>query len=682
MNRLAAEPSLYLRQHAANPVDWYPWGPDALAAAKALDRPIFLSIGYSACHWCHVMEHESFEDAATAALMNAHFVCVKVDREERPDLDQIYMTAHHLLARGEGGGWPLSVFLTPDLTPFYAGTYFPPRDNYGRPSFRRVLTALADAWKTKREQTFSVGNQVAEALRAMGDLERATGDLSAAIVETAAKALRRGFDATNGGFGHAPKFPHPLEIKLLLRAARRFDDSSSLHAARLTLDKMAAGGLYDQIGGGFHRYSVDAVWLVPHFEKMLYDNALLPPAYTDAFQITGDPFYRHVARETLDYVLREMTHAGGGFFSTLDADSEGEEGKFYVWGEAEVDTILGPDLGGLAKTVYGVSEAGNFEGHNILCRSRTDAAEAKRHGLSVDDFRAKLAQVKCKLYGERSKRVWPGRDEKFLTAWNGLMIHAMATAGSVFNEPKYTTAAVRAAEFVLAKLRAPDGRLYRTCGADSPAKLPAYLEDYANLIDSLVTLYEATFEPRWLTTAGELADAMHAHFADPAGGYFFTAADHEQLIARTKDLQDGATPSGNAMAATGLLRLAAHTGRDGDRRAAEETLKTYLGLMRDNPAAAGQLLVALDWYLGPTRELVVVGVATDPETQALLHAARGVFGSARVLAYHDPASGAATLPLLKDRPAVDGRATLYVCENATCSAPLTAAAALAEARRP
>ncbi len=693
MNRLATETSLYLRQHANNPVDWYPWGPEALARAKELDRPIFLSVGYSACHWCHVMEHESFEDESTAKILNEHFVSIKVDREERPDLDQIYMTAHHLLNRGEGGGWPLSVFLTPELTPFYAGTYFPPTDKYGRPSFKRLLASVAEAWKGKWEQLGEVGRQVAEALRATGNPDAAGGELTPAMLENAARMLRRSFDPTHGGFGHAPKFPHPMELRVLLRAHARFNDGSALHAVRLTLEKMARGGMYDQVGGGFARYSVDERWLVPHFEKMLYDNALLPVAYAEAFQLTGDPFYRQIGSETLDFLLKEMTHADGGFYSTLDADSEGEEGKFYVWSLMEIEAILGEELAELAVRVFGVTEHGNFEGHNILFRSKTDEQDAKLNNMGVEEFRTKLATIKEKLYAVRAKRVWPGRDEKFLTAWNGLAISAFAFAGAAFGEAKYVTAATRAAEFVLGRLRVPSphsnpppqggrgqegGRLYRTCGADAPAKLTGYLEDYANLADALVTLYEATFEPRWLTTAAELCDVLLKHFADPAGGFFFTADDHEELIARTKDLQDGATPSGNAVAATVLLRLAKLLDRADFRDAAIGTLNVYRGLMADSPMAAGQLLIALDFHLGPTKEVAVIGPKDDPETAAVLATLRSRFRPNRALAFHDPATGQSAIPLLADRPAIDGKPTLYVCENFVCATPVLGGESLSE----
>ena len=680
MNRLATETSLYLKQHAGNPVDWYPWGPEALAAAKALDRPIFLSVGYSACHWCHVMEHESFESDAVAAIMNADFVCIKVDREERPDIDQIYMTAHHLLNRNEGGGWPLSVFLTPSGAPFYAGTYYPPDERYApsRPSFPRLLHSVAAAWKNKREELVELGKNVADGLQNMGDLEKSNTPLSADLLTNALRSLKRGFDGTNGGFGYAPKFPHPLEAKLLLRLSQRDpENGEALTMLRLTLDKMARGGMYDQIGGGFHRYSVDAVWLVPHFEKMLYDNALLPPVYTEAFLLTGEAFYKRVACETLDCILKELTSSEGGFYSTLDADSEGEEGKFYVWSEAEIDAVLGPELTRFAKAVYGVTAGGNFEGHNIPCRARGDEEDAQRQKLDLPAFQAKLEEVKAKLYAVRAKRVWPGRDEKILTAWNGLAISAFAQAGAAFDEPKYISAAIGAADFVMTKMRTPDGRLLRTCGIGQPAKLTAYLEDYSYFIDALVSLYEATFDPRWIVAATELADVLHDRFDDPSGGFFYTADDHETLIARTKDLQDGSVPSGNAMAATALLRLSKLTGRAKDAAKAEETLKTYRSLMADTPMGAGQMLVALDFWLGPVDEIAVIGAEDSPAVHAVLKLLRSQFRPNRVIAFHDPATRPAPVGVkLLDGKEALGDVTVYVCRDFACRAPLVGAEAV------
>jgi uncharacterized protein YyaL (SSP411 family) len=679
-NRLANETSLYLRQHANNPVDWYPWGPEALAKAKELDRPIFLSVGYSACHWCHVMEHESFEDEATAKLMNDFFVCIKVDREERPDLDTIYMNALQVLTR-EGGGWPLSVFLTPDLTPFYAGTYYPPDDRYAphRPSFRRLLLAILDAWQNRRDHIDEVGRNVAGYLQNMSGLEASDSPLSPDVLSNALAALRRSFDPTHGGFGSAPKFPHALELRLLLRLNRRFDDQTALHMVRLTLEKMARGGMYDQVGGGFHRYSVDEKWLVPHFEKMLYDNALLTVAYVEAWQVTRDPFYQQITIETLEYVMEEMTAQGGAFFSTQDADSEGEEGKFYVWSEKEIRNVLGPELGDFVCKVWSVTEHGNFEGHTILYRARSDEEDAKALGLSVEDFRARLDEAKLKLCKVRSKRIWPGRDEKILTAWNGLMIAAFARAGAAFCDDRYVDAAVNAADWILQHMRKHDGRLLRSGGANGTAKLAGYLEDYAFLADALVTLYEATFDTKWLRTAAELADVMLKQFADPNGpGFFFTAGDHEKLIARTKDLHDGSTPSGNSVAVMVLLRLARLLDRRDFAAKAEETLRAYRETMANHPAAAGQMLVALDFFLGPTQEVAVVGSLDDSDTRYALGVIRKAFRPDQVVAFHDPATGAPPefIPLLKDKPMVDGKVTVYVCENFACRAPLVGAEAV------
>jgi len=688
-NRLANETSLYLKQHANNPVDWYPWGPEALARAKELNRPIFLSIGYSACHWCHVMEHESFEDESTAQIMNAHFVCIKVDREERPDLDTIYMNALHVLTR-EGGGWPLSVFLTPDLTPFYAGTYYPPDDRYAphRPSFKRLLAAIHDAWVNRRDHIHEVGHNVTGYLQQMGDVAASDNAVSPELLFGALNALRRSYDPKCGGFGGAPKFPHALELRLLLRLSERFNDSVSLEMVKHTLTMMARGGMYDQIGGGFARYSTDEKWLVPHFEKMLYDNALLTSAYVEAFQKTRAPFFEQIARETLDYVRSEMTSEPGAFFSTQDADSEGEEGKFYVWSMDELREVLGVEDAEFACKVWGVTRAGNFEGHNILFRTLSDEDEAKAHGMSLADFQAKLMNVSRSLYEARSKRVWPGRDEKILTAWNGLMIAAFAQAGAAFGNASYRHCAAIAANFALGNMRTSGGRLFRTAGVGQPPKLNGYLEDYAFLADALVTLYESglcadyggTPAVRWLRAAIELAEAMLKHFADPNGpGFFFTADDHEQLIARTKDLHDGSTPSGNAMAVTALLRLAALTGRRDLAEPAERALRGYRETMAEHPAASGQMLIALDFYLGPVQQIAVVGSAQAEETRRALTAIHRAFRPNRVIAFHDPATGAPPAELaalFEGKEAVGGAVTVYVCENFACQAPLVGAEAV------
>ncbi|HEY1380482.1 MAG TPA: thioredoxin domain-containing protein [Gemmataceae bacterium] len=681
MNRLASESSLYLRQHAYNPVDWHPWGPEALEKAKREDKPIFLSVGYSACHWCHVMEHESFEDADTARLLNEHFVPVKVDREERPDVDAIYMAAVQALNHGQGG-WPMSVWLTPDLHPFYAGTYYPPRDSYGRPSFRRVLTALAEAWRDRRDEVVNSAGHITDVLRRHGQPGEIEGELTVGLLRIVPQILRQMFDARHGGFGTAPKFPHAIDLRLLLRAWHRFGDADALAMVRTTLDHMAAGGIYDHLGGGFHRYSVDERWLVPHFEKMLYDNALLSVAYLEAHQATGEPFYRRVVEETLDYVLREMTAPVGPFYSTQDADSEGVEGKFYVWSEREVRDVLGGELADVFEPVYDVTPGGNWEGHTILHRPKTDEQDAALLKMDGGGLREKLAEARKKLLAVRSKRKWPGRDEKILTSWNGLMIAAFARAGAVLDRGDYTTAAIRAADYILTNMRTPDGRLYRTTAVGSAPKIDAYLEDYAFLIDALVQLYGATFEVRWLRDAEQLAGIMVDRFADrEAGGFFTTPAGQGDLIMRLKDQHDASIPSGSGMAVTGLLRLAEMTGTARWRQEADRGLRALRGVMHDAPTAAAQALIALDFALGPVEEVAAVG--SGEEARRVLRAALEPFRPRRVVAYRDPAKDdpeAAKLPLLADKPP-RGPVTTYICQNYACQAPIVGAEAAEGALR-
>ena len=667
-NRLAAETSLYLRQHARNPVDWFPWGPEALAAARERDKPIFLSVGYSACHWCHVMERECFEVDKIADVMNAGFINIKVDREERPDLDQIYMNAHHALNRGEGGGWPLSVFLTPEGEPFYAGTYYPPDDRYmpQRPSFPRLLNAISEAWAGRRDELAGVGKNVATFLREHGETSTVGGSVPGVeLVGHAVRGLRRAYDPANGGFGTAPKFPHAVDLRLIMRATRRELSPGALAMATHTLDRMACGGMYDQVGGGFHRYSVDAEWLVPHFEKMLYDNALLTPAYVDAFLVTGDDFYRRIAIETLDYIVREMTSPGGGFYSTQDADSEGVEGKFFVWDANELEAVVGANHAEFARRAFGVTDAGNFESHSILFRPKNDVDEAARQSLTVEQFRATLDEVKQKLYAARSGRVWPGRDEKILTAWNGLAIDALADAGARLGLNRFTEAAARAANFVLTNLRGADGRLFRTCGDGQPAKLAGYLEDYAYLASGLVTLYEACFEPNYSRAAQELCDVALAHFADGAGGFFATADDGEQLVVRPRESGDNATPAPGSVLTLTLLRLAALTGRDDFRAAADRALAAGSGTMAESPMAAAQLLCALDFRHGTVTEYAVLGDPGSDEYQEVLNLVRAHYEPNRVVASGDPAA----CELLAGKVAVGGAATLYRCRDFACAAP-------------
>jgi uncharacterized protein YyaL (SSP411 family) len=681
-NHLKNETSPYLRQHAHNPVDWYPWGPEALQRARELDRPIFLSIGYAACHWCHVMEHESFENPTIAKILNDYFVSIKVDREERPDLDSIYMTSVQLLT-GQGG-WPMSVFLTPDLKPFTGGTYFPPDDRYGRPGFQRLLTTIVHWWQTKRIDLDEAAGQLTDAIKNASQVHAGTGGLDESLLQQAGATLRRAFDAQHGGFGNAPKFPHPMDLRLLLRLSQRFNDTQSLHMVRHTLDKMAMGGIWDHLGGGFARYSTDAHWLVPHFEKMLYDNALLVPGYLEAFQVTHDPFYRDVVEETLAWVTREMTSPDGPFCSTLDADSEGVEGKFYAWTEDEIARVLGPADAALFGSVYGIEPEGNWHdphGHappraNILHRVKTFDQAARLHGMSEADLRKQLADCRRKLFEVRSQRVRPGLDDKTLTSWNALMIAAFAQAAQVLDNNGYAEVASRAADFILTRMRTPDGRLLRTWSRGFEPKLNAYLEDYAFLADALVTLYEATFAPRWIVAALDVMRVMIDQFWDDTeGGFHYTGRDHESLITRTKDAQDNAIPSGNSMAATALLRLAKLTGRNDLRDRAERTLHLFQGLMASHPMAAGQMLTALDFHLGPVREIAIVGAPDADDTRRVLRKLRGRFEPHRVMALAAPGIDVSAIPLLDGKKSL-GAVTVYVCENFACQAPLVGADAV------
>jgi uncharacterized protein YyaL (SSP411 family) len=680
-NRLSRESSPYLRQHAHNPVDWYPWSAEALERARQLDRPIFLSIGYSACHWCHVMEHESFENQEIAKILNDHFVSIKVDREERPDLDQIYMASVQMLTGS--GGWPMTVFLTPDLKPFTGGTYFPPDDRYGRPGFKRLLLHIVEVWQARRAEVEEAASQITGHLRDLGRLETEEGELDASLLRQALSGLERAFDSRYGGFGQAPKFPHPMDVRLLLRCWKRFDDPQALEMVRVTLDHMARGGIYDHLGGGFARYSTDERWFAPHFEKMLYDNALLAPCYVETYQATGEVFYRQIAEDTLNWVLREMTSPDGPFYSTLDADSEGVEGKFYVWTAAEIEEILGKDEADLFNAVYGVEAEGNWEhGQNILHCVKTLAQYARLHGLSEEELRGRLDADRRKLLEVRSRRVWPGRDDKTLTSWNGLMIGALAQAARVLDRRDYAEAAARAADFLLTRLRGKDGLLLRTWSAGNEPKLNAYLEDYSFLIDGLISLYEATFSPRWIEAALDLAEAMVDQFWDAAdGGFFYTGRAHEALIARGKDPHDNAIPSGNSMAVTALLRLVKLTGRMDLQEKAETTLRLYRGLLAAHPLAAGQMLLALDFHLGPVQEMALVGDASAEDTHRALRLLAASYQPHRVLAFKDTAGPEHQqgiedlLPLLAGKTS-QGPVTLYVCQNFTCQAPLVGVEAI------
>jgi uncharacterized protein len=667
-NRLAGETSPYLLQHAFNPVDWYPWGPEALERAGAEDKPILLSVGYAACHWCHVMAHESFEDAETAALMNQHFVCVKVDREERPDLDGIYMDA--VQAMTGQGGWPMTVFLTPEGAPFYAGTYFPKLDRPGMPSFQRVLLAVADAWERRREDARRQGAQLVELIAAQATLPGAGGDgqPDEAVLREAFEGLRRSFDASWGGFGPAPKFPQPMTLELLLRCHLRGFDGA-LDMATLTLDRMADGGIFDQLGGGFHRYSTDGRWLVPHFEKMLYDNAQLVRVYLHAWQLTDRARYREVVARTADYLLRELRHPDGGFFSSQDADSEGVEGRFFVWDHDELVRVGGE----LAARFLGASPRGNWEGTNVLWTPQPAAAVAEQAGIPVEQLEREVEEARARLFQAREARVHPATDDKVLAAWNGLAISALAEAGRTVGERRWLDAAVAAAEFVLAALRGPDGRLLRSW-RDGRQGGPGYLDDYACMAEACLTLYETTFELRWLREAKRLAAALLELFADPGGdGLYQTGSDAEPLVVRPRELFDNAVPAGSSVAADVLQRLGRLTGQQDWERSGLAALRPVLGVLARAPTGFGHALGAVDFALGRVREVAVVGEPGADDTGALLARVWGTYQPNRVLAMAAPGDrdAAAEVPLLADRTALGGRATAYVCEHFVCQLPVT-----------
>jgi uncharacterized protein len=645
-NALARETSPYLLQHQDNPVDWLPWGDEALRRAREEDRPLLVSIGYSACHWCHVMERESFEDPETAALLNERFVPVKVDREERPDVDALYMEA--VQAMTGHGGWPLNVFLTPEQIPFYGGTYFPPEPRMGMPSFRQVLGAVADAWEKRKDEIREQGARMAQRLQGGALLAPSDEPMTPEALDAAVATLRRSFDSVHGGWGGAPKFPAASVIELLLR---RGETQMSLY----TLRAMASGGMYDQVGGGFARYSVDATWTVPHFEKMLYDNALLARAYVHGWQVSGDEVLRRTAEETLDWALREMRAPEGGFHSALDADSEGVEGKFYVWSVDELRAALGDDADA-AIAWFGATVRGNFEGTNVLESRGPEPPPEVRERI-----RARLLEV-------RSERVRPGLDDKRLASWNALMIGALADAGATLGNARHLDAARDAATFVLERMRTPEGRLLRTFNAGE-ARLNAYLEDHAYLLEALLTLYEATFEERWFVAARATADQIVARFSDPEnGGFFSTSDDHEALVARRKDLEDAPIPAGGSAAAFGLLRLAALTGESAYEQHAVSHLRLLHAIAPEHPTAFGHLLQAMDFHLAPTREVAVVG---DPAGAALLTAVVRERLRPHLVLAGGPGDQRSAVPLLEGRTAVDGRAAAYVCERFACLRPVT-----------
>ncbi len=679
-NRLIHETSPYLLQHAHNPVDWYPWGKEALTRAKQEQKPILLSIGYSACHWCHVMERESFENEEIAAVMNELFINIKVDREERPDLDEIYMNAVQIMTRQ--GGWPMTVFLTPDLKPFYGGTYYPPTDRYGRPGFPKVMHAVSEAFSDQNTEVLQQAEQITGHLSQMSNVvDPHHHELTEELMTNAFQNYRAQFDSQHGGFGNAPKFPPSMGLPFLLRYWHQSGNANALEMVELTLEKMARGGMYDQLGGGFHRYSTDAHWLVPHFEKMLYDNAQLVVAYFEAYQATQKPFYRDIATETLDYVLREMYDAeNGGFYSTQDADSEGVEGKFFVWEPNDVEDIIGEENAKIFCEYYDITPQGNFEGENILQVQVPSDIFARKLQMDVEALEALLADGKQKLFEEREKRIKPGLDDKILTSWNGIMIRGMAMGYQLTGKLEYLEACEKSAEFVLTVLSQDNGLLLRTY-RDGKSHLNAYLEDYSYFIAGLIALYEASFESRWLTEAERLAHIMIDQFGDDTGdGFFFTGKAHETLIVQSKSAYDGATPSGASMAIHSLLRLAKHLDNPEFHDKAVETLLLYFHQMEGMPSGSGQLLCELAFLLSTPKEIAIVGEQGAAKTEAMLAALHSTYQPNKIVALSESGDGQ-TLPLLAGKTQVDDTATAYVCENYVCQAPTTDVEAFVELLR-
>jgi uncharacterized protein YyaL (SSP411 family) len=669
-NALISETSPYLLQHAHNPVQWYPWSGEVLQKAREEDKPILLSIGYSACHWCHVMEQESFENEAIAELMNELFINIKVDREERPDLDAIYMQAVQMMTGR--GGWPMTVFLTPEQVPFYGGTYYPPEDRHGMPGFPRVLRSVAHAYRERKAEIETTAASIVRELENSSRLAGAPEELAPGILDEAASNLLANYDAHNGGFGTEPKFPPSMSLDFLMRSYARTGTPRYLEAAEHTLGRMATGGIYDQLGGGFHRYSVDASWLVPHFEKMLYDNALLSRVYLHAFLLTGNTLYRRIVEETLDYVLREMTAPKGAFYGTQDADSEGSEGKFYTWEQSEVQNLLGNEEAELFGRYYGITEHGNLDGRNILHVPRPAGLVARLNSVSEEDLHQLLERGRKRLFAAREKRIRPARDEKILVAWNGLMLKSFAEAAQSLDRSDYRTAAVRGAEFILNRL-VDAGRLQHVY-KDGRTRIPAYLDDYACLMDALLTLYETTFDVRWLREATSLATTLIAQFQAPDGiGFCLTSREHETLIHRPRDFYDNATPCGNSVAAHALLRLAKFTADEAWEGPAASILKALAQPMEHHPAAFGNLLCALDFALSDDLEIAIAG---DPDAESTRGLLREVFG--RYLPNKIVACGESDeVVLLTDRKQVAGRPTAFICRRKTCREPVISAAELA-----
>ena len=664
-NRLINETSPYLLQHAYNPVDWFAWNDEAFEKAKAEDKPILISIGYSACHWCHVMEHESFEDPKTARLMNENFVNIKVDLEERPDVDQIYMTFVQMMSGH--GGYPLNVFLTPDKKPFFGGTYFPPDNRYNMPSFQRILTSVSEAYRERKDEVLHSANEILSEIQKIRTAETSYEELSLEKLKLYYQSFVKYFDQLNGGFGGAPKFPPPMSLEFLLRYFYRTKDKIALAMVEKTCRKMAAGGIYDQLGGGFHRYTVDAIWLVPHFEKMLYDNAQLARIYLHLFQVTKDEFYKRVAVETLEYVKREMLDRQGGFYTAQDADSEAVEGKFFVWTPEEIAGILGAEDARIFCFYYDVTEHGNFEEKNILNVRNSLEISAKQLQISEEKLEEILRRGRKLLFEQREKRVKPFRDEKILTAWNGLMLATFAEASAILDSADYLEVASRNADFILENLQ-KEGYLLRTY-KDGQAKLNAYLEDYANFADGLVELFQVSGDVRYITEARRLADLMISEFWDEnEGGFFFTGNSHEELLLRTKDFFDNATPAGNSAAIDVLLKLTKLTGDEKYERFAVTVLRVIAPQIKRYPQAFGRVLSAAEFYLNPTKEIVILGEKRKEFEQAIW--SEYLPDKILILAERARANDE-LIPLLQDRQQIDGKTTVYICENFTCQKPLT-----------
>ncbi len=676
-NRLIRETSPYLLQHAHNPVDWYPWGEEALNRARKENKPILLSIGYSSCHWCHVMERESFENEAVAKIMNDRFISIKVDREERPDLDEIYMNAIQMMTGS--GGWPMTVFLTPDLVPFHGGTYFPPEDRGGMPGFSKVLIAVSDYYRTHEEEVGKVTEQMRSALHQIAEIASAGKSLvrkpsgressDEKILSNAYESLERQFDPHHGGFGGAPKFPSSMALSFLLRYWKRTGNEKALEMVRLTLEKMADGGIYDHLGGGFHRYSVDDHWLIPHFEKMLYDNALLSRTYFEAFQATRRERFRQVGEEILDYVLRDMTSPQGGFYSTEDADSEGREGKFYVWRRDRIEEILGKEEGAAFSSYYGATPGGNFEeGESILHIDSSFEEVSGSCGISIPRLKSLIEKGRKRLFSEREKRVRPGRDDKILTSWNGLMISGFVAGYKATGDEKYLNAAKKAARFILEEMR-KDGLLVRVF-AGGKSRLKGYSEDYAFFIQALIDLYEATFEMDWLREANDLNETMIRQFWDEGdGGFFFSGKENEVLVARSKSPYDNAVPSSNSVAVFNLLKLGHLTGEDSLKEKAEKILRLFSKFLSEHPSGFSQMLSGFSFFLGP-EEVGIVGSRDDSPTRSMAREVHLSYLPDSILSFRDlkePTDGD-WLPFLRNVK-VAGAPAVFVCRNFTCLPP-------------